>query len=89
MIYVPTHDPNVTLSVLASLSRFSTLPETRGMKEWLRNELTRLDEANRHEPDKDVFRQRQGACQVLEALFKLAETADVTAEKIRANRKRE
>lgn len=88
MIFVPTHDQNVTLSVLASLSRFSTLPETRGMRDWLRDELGRLDAANRNEPDEVAFRQRQGACQVIQAIFTAIETADRTAEKIRANQRK-
>ena len=88
MLYVPTHDNAVTLRVLASVSRFFVLPETMGMRDWLRDELRRLDEANRVEVDPDVFRQRQGACQVLSALFRLEETADKTAEKIRANQRK-
>ncbi len=88
MLYVPTHDNAVTLRVLASVSRFFVLPETMGMRDWLRDELRRLDEANRIEMDPDVFRQRQGACQVLQALFRLEETADKTVEKIRANQRK-
>lgn len=88
MLYVPTHDNAVTLRVLASVSRFFVLPETMGMRDWLRDELRRLDEANRVEVDPDVFRQRQGACQVLEKLFEIADTADKTAEKVRANQRK-
>lgn len=88
MLYIPTHDNAVTLRVLSSVSRFFVLPETMGMRDWLRDELKRLDEANRNEVDPDVFRQRQGACQVLSALFRLEETADKTVEKIRANQRK-
>ena len=88
MIYVPTHDNAATLRVLSSVSRFFVLPETMGMRDWLKDELRRLDENNRIEMDPDVFRQRQGACQVLSALFRLEETADKTVEKIRANQRK-
>lgn len=88
MIYVPTHDNATTLRVLSSVSRFFVLPETMGMRDWLKDELRRLDEANRIEMDPDVFRQRQGACQVLQALFRIADEADRTIDKIRANQRK-
>ena len=88
MISVPTNDQHATLSILASIARFSTLPETRGMRDWLKSELDRLDAVNRKELDGIEFRQRQGACQVLEKLFEIAENADKTAEKIRANQRK-
>ena len=88
MLYVPTHDNAVTLRVLASVSRFFVLPETMAMRDWLRDELKRMDEANRTELDRDVFRQRQGACQVLQALFRIADEADRTIDKIRANQRK-
>lgn len=88
MISVPSNDPQAAIRILSSVARFATLPETMGMRDWLRDELRRLDEANRVEVDPDVFRQRQGACQVLSALFRLEETADKTVEKIRANQRK-
>ena len=88
MISVPTNDQHATLNILASLARFSTLPETRGMRDWLKSELARLDAANRLEVGPVELRQRQGACQVLEKLFEIAENADKTAEKIRANQRK-
>ena len=88
MLYVPTHDNATTLRVLSSVSRFFVLPETMGMRDWLRDELKRMDEANRTELDPDVFRQRQGACQVLQALFRIADEADRTIDKIRANQRK-
>ncbi len=85
MIEVSSKDPNQAVSILSSIGRFSALPETRGMRDWLKSELQRLDAANRIEMDKTVFRQRQGACQVLEKLFEIADTSDGKIEKIRAN----
>lgn len=88
MLQVPTYENAATLRVLSSVSRFLVLPETMGMRDWLKDELKRLDEANRIEMDRDVFRQRQGACQVLQALFRIADEADRTIEKIRANQRK-
>jgi hypothetical protein len=88
MISIPTNDQSAALSILSSIARFSTLPETLGMMEWLKSELERLDAANRIELDKDIMRQRQGACQTLEKLLELTATADKTADKIRANQRK-
>ena len=88
MISVPSNDPQAAIRILSSVARFATLPETMGMRDWLRDELRRLDEANRIEMDPDVFRQRQGACQVLQALFRVADEADRTIDKIRANQRK-
>lgn len=85
MISVPTNDQHSTLNILASIARFSTLPETRGMRDWLKEELVRLHVANQNEMDDVTYRQRQGACQTLSKILEIAETADKTAEKIRAN----
>jgi hypothetical protein len=54
----------------------------------LKSELARLDAANRIEVDKTVFRQRQGACQVLEKLFQFADTSDGKIDQIRKNIKK-
>ena len=84
MIDVP-QDPQEAMQVYLALSRFERMPETRPLVDWLTAELTRLDAANRNEPVDVAFRQRQGACQVIGKLLKLAEEADNKAEKIRAN----
>jgi len=73
------------MAALSSLARYSTLPETMGMREWIDAELERLDAMNRREMDQVVFRQRQGACMVLEAIKELSKTASEKLEKIRAN----
>ncbi len=89
MIEVPNNDPNAAISILASISRFGVLTETRGMLDWLRAELARLDRLNRHEINIDVFRQRQGACQLLEKIIEdYIETADNKIEQIRSNIRR-
>ena len=88
MISVPSNDQQAAIRILSSVSRFATLPETMGMRDWLKDELARLDAANRLELDKDIFRQVQGACQVLDDLFRMAETADTLADKIRANQRK-
>jgi hypothetical protein len=85
VIDLPSNDPHAALSILASVSRFSTLSETRGMRDWLKSELMRLHQANQYELDNTIYRQRQGACQVLAKLFEIAETADEKADKIQAN----
>jgi hypothetical protein len=87
MISVSSTDPNKA-SILSSIARFATLPETRGMYDWLKAELDRLDAANRGEMDQAVFRQQQGACQVLGDIFKIAETASEAVDKIRANQRK-
>jgi hypothetical protein len=87
MIEIP-QKPEEALNVLSSLSRFAVLSETRGMRDWLKSELARLDAANRIEVDKTVFRQRQGACQVLEKLFQFADTSDGKIDQIRKNIKK-
>lgn len=84
MIDLHANDPSANLSTLLSIGRFSRLPETRGMVEWLKVELARLDTLNRKETDDAILRQRQGACQVLEAILKIADEADSKAEQIRA-----
>jgi len=84
MIDVP-QKPEEALNALSSISRFGVLSELRGMRDWLKKELDRLDEINEIEMDKTVFRQRQGACQVLRKILKLAETSDGKIEQIRAN----
>ena len=88
MIEIPL-DPHEAIAVLSSLSRFGTLPETRAMREWMRAELARLDRANRRDADPVSIYQRQGACQALEAIERLIETADEKVEKIKSNRRRE
>ncbi len=85
MIEIP-NDQDRAVSVLRSISRFSTAPETREMREWLKEELTRMHVANQTELDNTFYRQRQGACQVLGKLFDLMEAADKTIEKIRAKK---
>lgn len=85
MIEIPATDQNAQLSVLSSISRFARIPETEAMRVWLKAELARLDQANRREIGEAEYRQRQGACQALEDIFKLVDTAHVTAEKIRVN----
>ena len=84
MIDIP-RDPDKALSALASFARYSTIPETMGMRELISTELERLDEMNRREVDEVVFRQRQGACMVLEAIINLSDTAADKVAKIRAN----
>ena len=87
MIDVP-QKPEEALSALSSISRFAVLSEMRGMRDWLKSELARLDAANRIEMEETVFRQRQGACQVLGKLFELADTADGKIDQIRKNIKK-
>ena len=41
--------------------------------EFLKDELARLDKKNRTEPDELLFRQQQGACQVLQELIAMLE----------------
>ena len=84
MINLP-QDQTKAMQVLLSMGRFARLPETQGMVSWLKTELMRLDTANRHEPDEIVYRQRQGACQLLEDIFNTADGADRKAELIRTN----
>lgn len=88
MISIPSNDPNTAIRILSSVSRFAVLSEVVGMRDWLKSELARLDAANRRELDEVTYRQRQGACQLLESLFAMAETADETVEKIRANQRK-
>jgi hypothetical protein len=84
MIDIPNNDQNQALSILASISRFATLPETMAMREWLTSELARLDASNRRESGETLLWQ-QGACQVLEKLIRLQEEADDKVQKIRTN----
>ena len=87
MVILP-QDQSMALSTLLSLRRFSQLPETQQMREWLRQELSRLDAANRREISDVSYRQRQGACQVLDSLFKLAEEADGKIAQMRDNERK-
>jgi len=80
------HSADDAHRILKSISRFSVLPEVQEMRIWLAQELARLDRVNRHELDSQIYHQRQGACQVLEKLIELQETADRKAEAIRNNR---
>jgi hypothetical protein len=88
MISVPSNDPQAAIRILSSVARFATLPETMGMREWLKAEMERLDAANRREVNPVDLRQRQGACQVIEDIFRIADEADRTIEKIRANQRK-
>ncbi len=87
MIEVP-NTPDEAVRILQALARFSTAPELHWMREWMKTELARLDTLNRRELAPETFRQRQGACQVLEKILVEAETADKKAEQIRINLKR-
>jgi len=78
-------DQQAAAQILLSLGRWGRLPETKGMVDWLKTELTRLDAANRRELNEAITRQRQGGSQVVEDLLRMAEEADDKAEKIRAN----
>lgn len=88
MLSLPPNDPSAQIRVLSAISRFAVLSETRAMKEWLDDELMRLHLANQDELDDRIYRQRQGACQVLGKLRELMETADEKADKIRANQRK-
>jgi hypothetical protein len=88
MISVPSNDPQAAIRILSSVARFATLPETMGMREWLKAEMERLDAANRREVNPVDLRQRQGACQVIEDIFRIADEADRTIDKIRANQRK-
>jgi hypothetical protein len=54
------------------MHRFRNIQETRDMVNWLESELNRLDIANRDEEVDAKFKQRQGACQVLEVILTMA-----------------
>jgi len=88
MISVPSNDPQAAIRILSSVARFATLPETMGMREWLKAEMERLHAANRREVNPVDLRQRQGACQVIEDIFRIADEADRTIDKIRANQRK-
>lgn len=88
MISVPNDDPQAAIRILSSVARFATLPETMGMRDWLDSELMRLHQANQDELDDRIYRQRQGACQVLGKIKELMKTADTLADKIRANQRK-
>jgi len=87
MIEVPNSDQNQALSIFLSIHRFAQAGELQGMRDWLKAELARLDKANRRDLEPAVFHQRQGACQVIEKLLEIAETAGDKADQIRANQR--
>uniref|UniRef100_A0A6M3KS82 Uncharacterized protein n=1 Tax=viral metagenome TaxID=1070528 RepID=A0A6M3KS82_9ZZZZ len=59
--------------------------ETEPAVIWLKDEIKRLENDNRWEPDEVVFRQRQGALQVLDALLTETEKADKNYRDLKNN----
>ena len=70
-----SQDRRAVLELYEAMHRFGGFPETRSMVKWLESELSRLDAANREEVVDVVFKQRQGACQVLEKILTMVEDA--------------
>jgi hypothetical protein len=68
-------DRRTVLELYRAMHRFGSFPETRSIVKWLESELSRLDAANRDEEVDVVFRQRQGACQVLETILTMVAKA--------------
>ena len=54
-------------------------------RKLIEHELKRLDRENRKEPDKVLFRQRQGACQVLDDLIDMLEGASEMHDTLKKN----
>ena len=63
--------------------------ERYNFKEFINAELSRLDRENRREGDTVAFHQRQGACQVLQNLVEMLETADQMYDTLKMQEKRE
>jgi hypothetical protein len=77
-------DRHATLMLYRAMNRFRNFAETRDMAKWLESELFRLDVANRSEEVDVVFKQRQGACQVLEKLLSMTTESSEKINKLEA-----
>ncbi len=75
-------DPKAALRLYKAMFRFSSIEEIREMAKWLESELFRLDAANRNEEVDAEFRQRQGACQVLDYLLSMVRDSSERARKL-------
>jgi hypothetical protein len=54
----------------------ATYDEMESFRNWLQDELQRLDIENRYEPDEVTLRQRQGSCMALANILKYVGMAD-------------
>jgi hypothetical protein len=77
-------DTKAALKLYKAMYRFGGFAETRSMVEWLESELSRLDAANRSEEVDGVFRQRQGAGQVLEKILSMVAGSSDMVNKLEA-----
>lgn len=66
-----------------SLFLANGMKELAEFRQFLSDELSRLDVENRSEPDAFVFRQRQGACRTLAALIRQMTEASRTFDQLK------
>jgi hypothetical protein len=66
-----------------SLSFMNLYDELEPFREFLTDEITRLDTENRFEVSQEIMRQRQGACQTLSNLLKLMKGSDKLMAELR------
>lgn len=81
-------DQKEALRLYKAMNCFRLVPETQAMANWLKSELKFLDTANRNEQVDVVFRQRQGASQVIEKILSMVENSQEKINKIEASHRR-
>ena len=72
------------VAIARALFLIKTMPDTRPAVEWLKDELARLDAANRTEENNVTWRQRQGAQQILDTLNDLIYNSGDLADELQS-----